>query len=169
MKAPIYMTKLWNWSLDVYKSADTQRACLYLQNTWSLDVNTLLWLCWLAEHNHIPTSRAIDAADTVSKYWQSTLIFNVRRARKRINVTHQSSGSQLKTQLLKLELSREKRQQHALEQLSSKENQGIWEHKYKICQNNLDMLLASRCITMPACARATDDLCRSIFSENGSA
>ncbi len=84
-------------------------------------------------------------------------------------MTKLPSGSQLKTQLLILELSGEKRQQHDLEQLGSKENQVIGAHKYKICQNNLDILLASRCITMPACARASDDLRRSIFPDNSPA
>ncbi len=161
------MQTLWNWSLDVYKLANTQQACLHLQNTWGLDVNTLLWLCWLAAHNHIPTSRSIDAAESISKYWQSILISSVRKARNRIDVTKLPVESTIRTQLLALELYGEKRQQHALEQLGSKKNQETRECKYTICQNNLDMLLASKGITMFVCARASDDLCRSIFSDKG--
>ncbi|MBL4869677.1 MAG: TIGR02444 family protein [Robiginitomaculum sp.] len=161
------INSLWEWSLDVYSVEATRNACLTLQDQHSLDINTLLWLCWCANNHKTPTAWALDKSKTIGLYWQSELIAGIRNARKHLG-NHDAAPScqNLKKELLKLELLAEHRQQNQLEALTTfSQDQKKWT-KANLCQNNLDLLLASLRKKSLGCARATEKLCASLFEEH---
>lgn len=156
----------WNWSLKVYKNPKTKAACLHLQDEFSLDVNTLLWLCWLASDNHAPTPKALEICADISQKWNHKLTKNVRNARKTVGDLHLDTTSHLKSEFLKLELMFERRQQSELENISEKVKSSQPISKIDLCQQNLNMYLDTQSLSSVESTNATQGLCRSIFRLN---
>ena len=161
------INSLWAWSLDVYSAEATRVACLTLQDQHSLDINTLLWLCWCANNYKTPTDLAYGESRAISHYWQSELIAGIRNARKQLGHGKELPAQQtLKKELLKLELLAENRQQNQLEALTTfEQDQKKWT-KAILCQNNLDLLLASLRKNSQECALETEKLCATLFTKS---
>ncbi len=47
----------WKFSLDLYRHADVEKACLFLQDTYDFNVNLILFIVWNAKNNRGAVSK----------------------------------------------------------------------------------------------------------------
>lgn len=75
----------WRFSLAFYGRAPVQAACLALQDRHGLDVNLLLYACWLGlEEGAALTAAERDAALARVESWRATAVLPLRAARRAI-------------------------------------------------------------------------------------
>ncbi len=76
----------WDFALRVYRTPGVSAACLEVQERLGLDVNVLLFCCWLGESGRGAVSRAtiVQARDSVATWHESVVkhLRSVRRALK---------------------------------------------------------------------------------------
>lgn len=75
-------SQLWNYSTQIYQSAEVESCCLHLQNTFNADVNILLCCCWLAEQGIELDAQDIQRLIGATQPWQTSMIKPLREARK---------------------------------------------------------------------------------------
>ena len=73
---------LWRFSLRVYGSEPVAVACLWLQDHRAIDVNLLLFGCWLGSRGIELTSATLGAAQRVTGPWTREVVAPLRRARR---------------------------------------------------------------------------------------
>jgi uncharacterized protein (TIGR02444 family) len=74
----------WDYALELYGSQGVEAACLELQERYGLDVNVVLFCCWLA-HRGVPADAALFgriAATTAA--WQEQFVRPLRAVRERL-------------------------------------------------------------------------------------
>ncbi|WP_168015764.1 TIGR02444 family protein [Halomonas salinarum] len=76
---------LWDFALTFYARPGVEAACLRLQDGAGLDVNALLWACWLERHDLTPTADMAAAdhplwADV--RTWQREITTPLRHQRR---------------------------------------------------------------------------------------
>ncbi len=160
---PRMQNDFWNWSVNVYENPATKTACLHAQNTYLLDVNTLLWLCWLATKNKAPSPKALEKCEDIRRRWSQKLTNNIRRARKTVSASTLPTAPKLKTELLKLELMCEKHHQQDLENITQYTTEVSDMSPQALCHQNMGRYLASQHSVERAAITATKALCFSIF------
>ncbi len=75
----------WNFSLEVYGGEGVARACLDLQDRRQVDVNVLLFCCWLGASGRGRIERAdLQALIGRVQAWQREVIGPLRAARRRL-------------------------------------------------------------------------------------
>jgi len=75
----------WNFSLEVYGGEGVARACLDLQDRRQVDVNVLLFCCWLGASGRGRVDKAeLQALIAKVRDWQSTVIGPLRAARRKL-------------------------------------------------------------------------------------
>lgn len=72
----------WSYSLSVYRRADVADACLALQERCGVDVNLLLYCCWLGHTGRALDKRSLRAAIAAVADWQAEAIKPLRQARR---------------------------------------------------------------------------------------
>ncbi len=150
------MPSLWNWSLDVYKDASVASVCLHLQDRFDLDVNILLWLCYIAVHNRAPSAQTLARSLEISREWQEGWIQGVRKARRGLKRDDLEASQGLKERFLALELVMEKNQQAALQALPLLNDKRA---AFILAQENLRSYMDICAVSDPACVELGDKLC----------
>jgi uncharacterized protein (TIGR02444 family) len=119
---------LWDWSLRHYAKPDVAPICLTLQDQCGDDVNFLLWVCWNADRGHVPSTPVIAKALTICSTWQKAGIAAIRKQRRALRPDLSGVLSphdqELKSTLLKRELTLEQQQQSELEMLDTMPQDG---------------------------------------------
>ena len=73
---------LWDFSLAVYRSEAVQNSCLALQDRHGLDVNILLFCCWLAARNCAIDDTGMAAVLADTSEWHSSVVVPLRAIRR---------------------------------------------------------------------------------------
>lgn len=114
--------KFWNFSVRTYGVERVSEACLALQAEQGVDVNMLLYCCWVASVYGEFGDEMFDAALRFSRSWRKDVVGPLREVRTRMK--HESycdhpglaeSQTQLRENVKRVELDAEKIQQTALE------------------------------------------------------
>ena len=116
----------WSYSLALYGEPGVERGCLELQRRHDLDVNLLLFCCWLAARRVELDAPALERARQAAESWQLEVVRPLRAIRQRLKIrlTQPEAGSvpagwpdlagRLRAGILGLELDAEHLEQLAL-------------------------------------------------------
>jgi uncharacterized protein (TIGR02444 family) len=78
-------TEFWHFSLALYAEKDVASACLALQDGHGIDVNLMLYACWLGLSGRGRlTAAALAAANAAVVPWRCEVIERLRAARRAI-------------------------------------------------------------------------------------
>ncbi len=155
----------WHFSFSVWKQPQIESGCLQLQNKYHLNINFILFSCWLAHEKYMPLDRAtLQELLDLSKAWHDDIIVNLRAVRQLVKT--QSLPDKfadmkrlVKQKVSEVELFAEKIEQallfNAIHPLGIKKN----EHQDSIeaAKINLQHYLAAENIKMDAADRAQLD------------
>lgn len=84
---------LWRFSLAVYGRPGVPAACLGLQDAHGVDVNVLLYCCWMA-HRGWPLSPAqCRAAMKLTEAWRRDVVWPLRTIRRHVGTLDRASPS----------------------------------------------------------------------------
>lgn len=86
---PAWRRSLWDFALAFYARPGIEAACLQLQDAGGLDVNALLWACWLDTHGLTPEEALADADHPLWGEvcaWQEQVTSPLRRQRRALKV-----------------------------------------------------------------------------------
>jgi len=72
----------WNFSLAIYAQAGVATTCLDLQESFGVDVNVLLYVCWCASEGRALTAREIAAVDANIADWRCDVVQPIRVLRQ---------------------------------------------------------------------------------------
>ncbi|MDJ0948916.1 MAG: TIGR02444 family protein [Alphaproteobacteria bacterium] len=76
---------VWSYSVDLYGRPGVSAACLSLQDRRGLDVNLLLYCCWLAAEGHGALSTdALRGTAEASQPWQRNVVAGLRAIRRQL-------------------------------------------------------------------------------------
>ena len=116
---------LWRFSLRVYGSERVAAACLWLQDHCAVDVNLLLFGCWLASRGIELTAATLSAAQRITGPWTREVVAPLRHARRwmktydglRGNVAEQDYAA-LRERIKAAELESERLEQQLLQRIA---------------------------------------------------
>lgn len=75
----------WAFSLNAYARPDVAEACLFLQDEAALDVNLLLYCCWVASvRESALTEDELRKAVDLTAEWQEQVVVPLRRMRREL-------------------------------------------------------------------------------------
>lgn len=74
----------WRFSLRTYRQDGVAHACLALQDECGVDVNLLLYCCWLGSERRRLSARDARSAMNAVGRWQQEVVAPLRRARRAI-------------------------------------------------------------------------------------
>src|SRR5688572_11665540 len=85
---------LWEFVVWAYAQPGVEKACLALQNNHRIDVNMLLFCCWLAYRgtNASHLARYLGSALKLSREWQRDLVEPLRTCRQNLKTVIESSS-----------------------------------------------------------------------------
>lgn len=120
--------KFWRFSLCVYGDPAVPPACLALQNAHGLDVNLLLYCCWLGTNGVQLDNQAIERLIEFSEPWAQHIVRPLRHARTWMkhdgNAREQLPAgiyAELRDSIKKIELESERLEQLALEAMTEQQ------------------------------------------------
>ncbi|NKB57241.1 MAG: TIGR02444 family protein [Alphaproteobacteria bacterium] len=109
----------WDFSLSVYALDGVSEACLRLQDQHGVDVNLLLYCCWVAQDACLTLAEA-DMAKVIGRVseWKAHVVIPLRAARRALKGETDGIGpaarEALRDQVKQAELEAERLQQDAL-------------------------------------------------------
>lgn len=103
----------WQYSLQLYARDGVEALCLRLQEQCGVNVNILLWACWLAQQGRPLSDAHLQHAITLIAPYQCDYIEPLRKMR---NVLKSSMQQALREKILAAELEAEKSVQDELYQ-----------------------------------------------------
>jgi uncharacterized protein (TIGR02444 family) len=74
----------WDYSLKLYGSPGVEAACLDLQRRHGLDVNLVLWACWLASLGIELDEATFERGSKAVSSWQAEVVRPLRALRRRL-------------------------------------------------------------------------------------
>ncbi len=116
--------RFWAFSLEVYGGEGAAPACLALQDRHRLNVNVLLYCCWLAAEGAAPLSAEdIARIEAAIAPWHEAVIAPLRAVRDRLKTGVEgipgSDAAALRRRVLDVELDAERMEQRLLVQARS--------------------------------------------------
>lgn len=111
---------LWAYSCNLYQQERVKNACLYLQESYDIDVTALLFCCWFTKHYQPLNSSQITVFKSQVTLWSEHCIRPLRHIRQQmkplaVNAVTPEAWLQLREQVKTLELDAEKQLLAALE------------------------------------------------------
>lgn len=109
----------WNFSLAVYAAPGVADACLRLQDDAGLDVNLLLFTCWVATVRAVPLTDA-EMRDVIAltRDWRERVVFPLRQIRRGLKGGARGlppdAVESFRGEIKRIELASERRQQDML-------------------------------------------------------
>lgn len=73
---------LWRFSVDIYQRPDVEPTCLELQDRYQVDVNILLYCCWLGQQHRLLNSDQINTMMSTTQPWHASILQPLRDAHK---------------------------------------------------------------------------------------
>lgn len=109
----------WDFSLRVYRQAGVAPACLRLQDRCDVDVNLLLYFCWLASRRAKPLDGAeVEAIVQATADWRDGVVRPLRDVRRRLKeafeIVPPALSEPLRSEIKRAELEAERLQQTVL-------------------------------------------------------
>ncbi len=130
---------LWRFSKNIYRKERVSETLLYLQDKFSIDVNMILFVAWLASINRSLTTSDIQDALRLVSLWRTEVIIPIRNIRR--SVRNFSDTEPLYEDVKKLEINTEKEELKILYnnyiELSSEKKSG---QKLDLLESNLHAL-----------------------------
>ncbi|HEX3487584.1 MAG TPA: TIGR02444 family protein [Micropepsaceae bacterium] len=119
--APRDESPFWRFSLRFYARAKVSAACLVLQDESGVDVNLLLFLLFLAEHQRQVGAQDVAALDGAVRAWRDNVVKPLRGLRRAlktgIGTISVTVSESFRGQIKRLELESEHIEQSELERL----------------------------------------------------
>jgi uncharacterized protein (TIGR02444 family) len=121
----------WDYALELYRREGVEAACLELQQRHGLDVNVVLFCCWLARRGIGMDEAAIGRIAEAAEAWQEEFVRPLRAVRSRLKaaLTRPRPGSivarwpelaaALRQRVLALEIDGERLEQLLLAELAA--------------------------------------------------
>ncbi len=113
--------ELWHWAGATYRRDAVKTACLALQDAHGVDVDVVLWICWLSARGLRPTEPALVDAAALSRALENTVMQPLRAARRAMAQAppelSAADVSQFRARALELELDIERAEMTALTRL----------------------------------------------------
>ena len=97
---------LWRFSNNIYRKEGVSEILLHVQDKFSIDVNMILFVAWLASVNRSLTASDIQDAQKLVSLWRTKVIVPVRNIRR--SVKDFSGTDYLYEDVKKLEIDTEK-------------------------------------------------------------
>ena len=98
---------LWEYSLKSYKRAGVEATCLTLQDEFNLNVNFLLYCCWLAAGSiKISDAELLQQVKDL-RYWDHEVVLPLRQARRALGKLRIKEAQALEKQVSACELEAE--------------------------------------------------------------
>jgi uncharacterized protein (TIGR02444 family) len=120
--APFDESPFWRFSLRFYARSKVSAACLALQEEANVDVNLLLFLLFLAEHQRSAQSGDIARLDASVSAWREQVVKRLRDLRRALKPgiaeVPGTVSEAFRGQIKRLELESERIEQGALERFS---------------------------------------------------
>ena len=130
---------LWHFSKNIYRKERVSETLLHLQDKFSIDVNMILFIAWLASINRSLTTSDIQDAQKLVSLWRTKVIIPIRNIRR--SVRKFSDTEPLYEDVKKLEIATEKEELKILydnyTELSSEKKSG---QKLDLLESNLHAL-----------------------------
>ncbi len=109
----------WEFSVSVYGREGVAPACLRLQDQFGVDVNVLLYCCWIAAHRGAELdSAAMAQTMALTSPWRSGVVVPLRGIRRTLKASYDgyaaNTQESLRTLVKRIELQAERLQQDAL-------------------------------------------------------
>ncbi|MBV1872473.1 MAG: TIGR02444 family protein [Gammaproteobacteria bacterium] len=98
---------LWEYSLRSYKRAGVEAVCLTLQDEFNLNVNFLLYCCWLAAESIKISDIELLQQVKGLRYWDHEVVLPLRQARRALGKLRIKEAQVLKEQVRACELEAE--------------------------------------------------------------
>ena len=119
-------SEFWDFSLAVYGGDGVAPACLALQDRHGVDVNLLLYCCWIGCREPAPAGPArIKALEDAVEGWHDTVVRRLRAVRKRLKTPiaaeDRDLALSLRQRIQKIEIDAEHIEQLMLESADSGE------------------------------------------------
>ncbi len=112
-------TTLWDFSLALYNEKPVQNACLALQDRHDIDVNILLFCCWLGIRNTAIDRNEMQTVLTHTQVWQRMVVKPLRAIRHDmkggVGLFPVNEAETLRAKIKSLELESEYLEQQQLE------------------------------------------------------
>jgi uncharacterized protein (TIGR02444 family) len=112
----------WRFSLGFYRQPGVADACLVLQDRFGADVNTVLFLLWLAIDKRQLRQEAVQGLADKVRAWQSDVVLPLRELRRRLKsaspLVEASTAEVFRNKIKATELEAERLQQEAMFALS---------------------------------------------------
>ena len=118
----------WQFSLKLYATAGVENLCLQLQTQYGLNVNVLLWGCWLAEQDLLLDAEVLRQAQQSIALWQQQYVEPLRLMRQQLK---DQAATKLRGKVMSAELEAERMVQDRLYAFTSE----------------VQMSMASNCLT----------------------
>ena len=85
----------WDYALELYRRNRVEAACLELQQRHRLDVNLVLFCCWLASRGILADEAVLGRIAEAAEVWQEQFVRPLRavRSRMKIALTEPQPGS----------------------------------------------------------------------------
>ena len=112
----------WNFSLRLYARPQVADLCLQLQDTYQLNVNLLLWCCWLEQQAISLTAERLQQAHLRVDAWEQDYVLPLRALRRNLKRQFGAADATIETlrqQIKHAELMAEKQMQIWLEELAA--------------------------------------------------
>lgn len=109
---------LWTFALEFYGRPGVEDACLALQDEEGLNVNLLLWCCFLAKHGHALTAETAGAAADRIEPWHGHVTVPLRAVRRAIKEAGEPGADAVHERLKEAELTAEKVELALLQDMS---------------------------------------------------
>lgn len=118
--------RFWDFSVRTYRTSGVPNVCLSLQDEYGIDVNMLLYCCWLAVRRGEFDSEQWEKTIEYSTAWADKLVKPLRVARTwmkhegcMIGIVPSDACMELREKVKSVEFDAEKMQQEVLELLTS--------------------------------------------------
>lgn len=75
---------LWDFAVALYSSPDVEKTLLYLQDHFKVNVNLVLWACWLQKRHIALDQPLLQAAENAIAGWDNSVVQNLRQLRRQL-------------------------------------------------------------------------------------
>lgn len=99
----------WDYSVSLYDREGVATLCLQLQDDFGLDVNLVLYACWLAQRNLVLTPAHLAEVDSLTTRWRVQVVQPLRQLRQQWRAV--APAKDLRSAIKALELQAERQQQ----------------------------------------------------------
>lgn len=108
----------WEFSVDAYRQAGVENICLQLQDLHSLNVNFVLYCCWLGKQSMQVSSAEMSLLVKELRLWEADVVAPLREVRRSLDTIKEESAVALRGEVLSCEIKAEKLFQEQIYQLT---------------------------------------------------